>query len=83
MQDEPDNAINLTTRGEWRAWLEQHHTRTQSVWLISFKKGMGKLRVAYEETASHRMTSGLSMPSGASVAASAPAWRSTPSATRT
>src|SRR5262249_12734 len=49
MQDESDNAIHLTTRAEWRAWLEQHHTGPAGVWLISFKKGTGKPRVAYEE----------------------------------
>jgi len=47
--DEPDNAIHLTTCAEWRAWLEQHHIRPEGVWLISFKKGTGKPRVAYEE----------------------------------
>lgn len=49
MRDELDNAIHLTARADWRAWLEQHHTRTKGVWLISFKKGTGKPRVAYEE----------------------------------
>jgi uncharacterized protein YdeI (YjbR/CyaY-like superfamily) len=49
MQDEGDNAIHLTTRVEWRAWLEQHHTRPEGAWLISFKKGTGKPRVSYEE----------------------------------
>ncbi len=49
MPDEPDNAIHLTTCAEWRAWLEQHHIRPEGVWLISFKKGTGKPRVAYEE----------------------------------
>ena len=49
MQAQPDNAIHLTTRAEWRAWLEQHHTRPEGVWLISSKKATGKPRVAYEE----------------------------------
>jgi len=49
MQDQPDNAIHLTTRAEWRAWLEQHHARPEGVWLISSKKATGKPRVAYEE----------------------------------
>ncbi len=29
--------------------MEQHHTQTEGVWLISFKKGTGKPRVEYEE----------------------------------
>jgi uncharacterized protein YdeI (YjbR/CyaY-like superfamily) len=49
MQAQPDNAIHLTTRAEWRAWLEQHHARPEGVWLISSKKATGKPRVAYEE----------------------------------
>jgi uncharacterized protein YdeI (YjbR/CyaY-like superfamily) len=49
MQNDPNNAIHLTTRSQWRAWLEQHHTRPEGVWLISSKKATGKPRVAYEE----------------------------------
>ena len=37
------------TRAEWRAWLEQHHTRTEGVWLISYKKETGKPRFEYDE----------------------------------
>jgi uncharacterized protein YdeI (YjbR/CyaY-like superfamily) len=49
MQDVPKNATHPTTRAEWRAWLEQNHTRTEGVWLISFKKSSGKPRVSYDE----------------------------------
>jgi len=49
MQNIPDNAIHLTTRAEWRDWLAQHHTRTEGVWLVSFKKSSGKPRVAYDQ----------------------------------
>jgi uncharacterized protein YdeI (YjbR/CyaY-like superfamily) len=45
----PDNSIHPKTRAEWRAWLEQNHTRTQGVWLISYKKGTGKPRFQYDE----------------------------------
>jgi uncharacterized protein YdeI (YjbR/CyaY-like superfamily) len=44
----PENAIHPLTRAEWRAWLEQHHTRPQGVWLVSYKKAAGKPTVAYE-----------------------------------
>ncbi|WP_242060124.1 YdeI/OmpD-associated family protein [Oscillatoria sp. FACHB-1407] len=37
------------TRAEWRNWLEQHHTRPDGVWLISYKKGTGKPRFDYDE----------------------------------
>lgn len=37
------------TRAEWRSWLEQHHTRTEGVWLVSYKKETGKPRFDYDE----------------------------------
>lgn len=50
MPAEPENSFHPLTRDEWRAWLEQNHTRTQGVWLITYKKATGKPRVAYAET---------------------------------
>ena len=46
----PDNSIHPKNRVEWRAWLEQNHTRTQGVWLVSYKKGTGKPRFEYDES---------------------------------
>ena len=34
---------------EWRNWLEQHHSRTNGVWLITFKQATGKPRISYDE----------------------------------
>jgi uncharacterized protein YdeI (YjbR/CyaY-like superfamily) len=48
MPDAPPNSVHPTTRAEWRAWLEQQHTRTEGVWLITYKKATGKPRVEYE-----------------------------------
>lgn len=45
----PDNAIQPKTRAAWRAWLEKHHTRTEGVWLVSYKKATGKPRIDYED----------------------------------
>ena len=45
----PPNSIHPKTRAEWRNWLEQHHTRENGVWLISYKKSTGKPRFDYEE----------------------------------
>lgn len=45
----PDNSIHPTTRAAWRSWLEQHHTRTEGIWLISYKKATGKSRFDYDE----------------------------------
>ena len=49
MSETPTNSIHPQTRAEWRAWLEQNHTRAEGVWLISYKKATGKLRFEYEE----------------------------------
>lgn len=45
----PPNAVHPLTRDEWRAWLEKNHTRTEGVWLVTYKKASGKPRVGYEE----------------------------------
>ena len=45
----PPNAVHPKTRDEWRAWLEEHHTQTEGVWLVTYKKTTGKPRVEYEE----------------------------------
>jgi uncharacterized protein YdeI (YjbR/CyaY-like superfamily) len=50
MADLPENAVHPLTRAEWRAWLEQHHTRAEGVWLVSYKKATGKPRVEYAES---------------------------------
>jgi len=49
MSDEPSNTVHPLTRAEWRAWLEQHHTRTEGIWLITYKKASGKPRIEYGE----------------------------------
>ncbi len=45
----PPNAIHPKTRAAWRAWLEQHHTRSDGVWLVSYKKATGQARFDYDE----------------------------------
>jgi uncharacterized protein YdeI (YjbR/CyaY-like superfamily) len=49
MKAVPDNATHPFTRAEWRAWLEQHHLRSEGVWMISFKQATGKPRVTYDD----------------------------------
>jgi hypothetical protein len=48
-RDRAPQSVHPLTRGEWRAWLEQHHANATGVWLITYKKATGKPRVAYEE----------------------------------
>lgn len=49
MTKTPPDSVHPHTRADWRAWLEQHHARTDGVWLISYKKATGKPRVEYDE----------------------------------
>lgn len=46
----PENAVHPLTRAEWRAWLEQNHTRKEGVWLVTYKKTTGKPTVEYDES---------------------------------
>lgn len=44
----PKNATHPRSRAAWRQWLEENHTRTEGVWLVSYKKASGKPRIEYE-----------------------------------
>ena len=45
----PPNSFHPRSRAEWRAWLEQHHTRPDGLWVITYKKTSGREYVSYEE----------------------------------
>jgi uncharacterized protein YdeI (YjbR/CyaY-like superfamily) len=45
----PPNAVHPMSRQAWRSWLMAHHTRSEGIWLISYKKASGKPRFAYDE----------------------------------
>jgi uncharacterized protein YdeI (YjbR/CyaY-like superfamily) len=49
MAEAPENSIHPLTREDWRKWLEEHHSRVQGVWLITYKKATGKPRMEYED----------------------------------
>jgi uncharacterized protein YdeI (YjbR/CyaY-like superfamily) len=51
-------AIHPKTRAAWRAWLEQHHTQSDGVWLVSYKKATGKARFDYDEAIEEALCSG-------------------------
>ena len=42
-------AFHAESRDAWRAWLEEHHHRESSVWLIIYKKSSGVPSVYYPE----------------------------------
>jgi uncharacterized protein YdeI (YjbR/CyaY-like superfamily) len=48
--NQPENSLHPQNRDEWRAWLEQNHMRPMGIWLITYKKAIGKPRVAYDES---------------------------------
>jgi uncharacterized protein YdeI (YjbR/CyaY-like superfamily) len=41
--------LEVTTRGEWRAWLARHHDREREIWLVFWKKHSGKPSLPYVE----------------------------------
>ena len=42
MADLPPGSVLVTSRAEWRAWLEAHHGRDDGVWLVRYKKATGR-----------------------------------------
>lgn len=46
----PKNATHPKSRAAWRQWLEENHTQTEGVWLVSYKKATGKPRVEDQES---------------------------------
>jgi uncharacterized protein YdeI (YjbR/CyaY-like superfamily) len=45
--------LYLSTRTEWRAWLKKHHSNTQVVWLVYYKKGSGRDRSVSRTSVGH------------------------------
>lgn len=43
-------AIYFNNRGDWRNWLKENHDKEKEVWLIYFKKNIGKPSIPYEES---------------------------------
>ncbi|MBW4485693.1 MAG: YdeI/OmpD-associated family protein [Tildeniella torsiva UHER 1998/13D] len=45
----PKNSIQVESRAEWRAWLAANHTRTEGLWLVTYKKLPSRPYVSYDE----------------------------------
>lgn len=43
-------AIYFNNRDDWRNWLKENHDKEKEVWLIYFKKNIGKPSIPYEES---------------------------------
>ncbi len=41
--------LYVADRAAWHAWLEEHASTEQEVWLIYYKKSSGKPRISYED----------------------------------
>jgi len=41
--------LYVTTRDEWRSWLEKNHKSEKEIWLIYYKKHTGKPRIPYDD----------------------------------
>jgi uncharacterized protein YdeI (YjbR/CyaY-like superfamily) len=50
MNNPPPNSVHPKSRAEWSKWLEKNHMLAEGVWLISYKKAAGKLRMDYDES---------------------------------
>jgi uncharacterized protein YdeI (YjbR/CyaY-like superfamily) len=45
----PKNLFYTSDRKVWRGWLRRHHKSADEVWLVCYKKGTGKARIAYND----------------------------------
>jgi uncharacterized protein YdeI (YjbR/CyaY-like superfamily) len=41
--------LYVTTRNEWRSWLNEHHTTEKEIWLVYYKKHTAKPRIPYND----------------------------------
>ncbi len=49
MPETPPNSVyHLLIRDQWRFWLAENHQQTKNVWLITYKKAIGKLSFSYD-----------------------------------
>jgi len=40
--------VQCETREEWRAWLQANHATAASAWLVTWRKGSGRVVLPYE-----------------------------------
>lgn len=43
------DTVQPATRVEWRAWLAEHHADRSEIWLVTYRKAVGKPGVAYND----------------------------------
>jgi uncharacterized protein YdeI (YjbR/CyaY-like superfamily) len=50
--------IHPRDRAEWRSWLEENHDSSSGVWVIYYKKAIGKRSLNYEEAVEEALSFG-------------------------
>lgn len=41
--------LHISKRADWRKWLKAHYKSAKEIWLVYYKKGSGKPRIAYND----------------------------------
>lgn len=44
-----ENILNITTRAEWRNWLQMNFNTEKEIWLVYAKKSSGEQRIQYND----------------------------------
>jgi uncharacterized protein YdeI (YjbR/CyaY-like superfamily) len=44
-----NSLLHVTSRNDWRAWLDRHYRTESEVWLVYHRKGSGKPRISYND----------------------------------
>src|SRR4029453_12510787 len=50
MRAEEGERLHPGSRAEWRAWLAEHHDRSDEVWLVLWRQRSGRAGLTYEES---------------------------------
>jgi uncharacterized protein YdeI (YjbR/CyaY-like superfamily) len=48
-EDAPAKTVYFGTRSAWRRWLRAHYRTAREIWLVYYKKGANKPRIAYND----------------------------------
>jgi uncharacterized protein YdeI (YjbR/CyaY-like superfamily) len=46
---EVGESLVVGSRDAWRAWLSSHHQQAKEIWVVCYKKGLGKFSVPYDD----------------------------------
>lgn len=52
MPEQKIEVLDVSNLGAWRKWLEKHHAKKESVWLVFYNKASGKAKFSWGEAVS-------------------------------